>query len=1426
MSKMTNLITHPGIQSDALTKNLDLTNVEVTVPHVFQVLQHCVEGYAGKERQAEELVREYHHRYRNWTYVLQETWRYALSNMQLYRHHPSNGLIIYLLSNIFLEGLKRSERPEVRSMAADHLLAFWLKLLEQMPEELSRPLPEGAGLDEACANVEAITVCHEGILRHYFKELCDLPEASFEYLKRSFYPLKRLAAKLLETWPSTVSFGEIRTLLQRLLRKTYQFWLEKEDPCQWLAQQTAQVFGSAPWHAVCTPITHANYRKYQQILEAESAREADPRQTVARFIELPDYRDIVRAYYQLPEDLKSYEEPSHNLNLSLLMRLKIMETRGLEGIHEDTLRDINFDLAKWIRRESAEHLQGFLERIFDVLAVCLENYPEGALQCVRTIGLEVLETGDRELIDFFLDRVIHMGFQTPQLSGVTSHWQIEVNPAHLLNIRTWLEIIKKHPARTRTLLSALIVNLSLGGIYIRDTDLFQKDVSQLLHAPIKTVYNLVKQLAKLFPVYFNQIGAEGQLRVVSTDVDELTQRRDRLIHFLRKQSHVESNNVIVSFIEAIINFWRSLDKGPLRNLVPQEIYVDVATSGEMVDEAHKIFVHIFQSNNIHRTKDLLDFTEEQTRDSIQSVPEVSERERQRAFLMVQLYQLLHEKYALSFKDIQVHLQRAAHLGLPDPAALLEALQSTDAFLKLEAILNYLMELKEVIGTPGELRILENIYYKRHIAVDIPSMYGSYNEPKFDALGLTFRLENLANVLFEEIIYSFNLNFITRAYFFRIAKFLPLFIKALAIDGITSNRLERQAELFEKALEVRRFSHSQYMDIFKGFSVAIKQIIQTSYNSLHEANLDLIIKQLGQDRLLPRYRRRGREESPVEQAQRVSESFLRDLIARTFGLQYFDHFITSILTTLATQKEQLTTEKLDLLLSYDPEKSLSFGYDPNPKTYDLIHLGGKGYNLTKLNAIGIRVPPAFVITTEYYRCRSVIEGFHQAKEDFEDRVMEHIAKLERATGRCFGCPDNSLLLSVRSGSAVSMPGMMNTFLNVGINEKVVEGLIAQTREGWFAWDNYRRFIQSWGMSFGMQRDEFDAIMRTYKKRFDRKVKRQFLPEEIRQLALAYKRALKNHAIDFSDSPREQLFTAIRQVMASWHAAKAKTYRDIMGLSEDWGTAVTIQAMVYGNLDTHSGAGVMFTHDPWTSEDEVETYGDFTLGNQGEDVVGGLVETLPLSEKQRLSSGEQKKDSLESLFPHVYQRLLEIAKELIYEQNWAPQEIEFTFQGDQKDGVYVLQSRNMAPRVKRVYPVFRGSTELQRARVGTGIGVSGGALCGKVAFDLDSMKRLREEYFDQPIILLRSDTVPDDIQEISIADGILTGKGGATSHAAIVAHRLGKTCVVGFSKMQLWETERKCIIDGHIFHTGDDIGIDGRSGAVYIGCHVIEQVDVGA
>lgn len=1388
-----------NIQSKALRINLEFTNIEIKIDPKYQILLDVVSNYSGLLKQAEQLLRELNHPYRNLQYISQELWRYAVKNFSLLVSHSQANKICQLIGDIFLQVLTESVQKQTKILAADHIMGFVHKLSQAKPDQVRNLIPT---------------------FNYLFSEFNKLDAENFFYLESSYFQLKKVFVNIKQAgWDFD---GTMAILLKRWLRETYCFWLDQEDLLSWFKTQIRNHIDPGKIEKVFGFLNHQVLEEHLKRVEHFSV-ETGFSDGDKEILSYPDFRDIIETYRQLPNRLTSLLHPDQQSRVKLLMLFKLMEIKGLEGIHEDTLREINYCIAEMIKEEDVSTLKNSLEQTFAILLDSLKKYPEAALNCVRTIGKGIIPTKNMELISFFVKRAVAMGFQTPELGPVSREWQVSFNPAHLQHIRVYLELIQLDPKRTRSLLSALMVNLALGGVYIRDTDLFQKDISKLLHSDIGPVYYLVKQLSKFFPVYFNEIGAEGLLREVSTDIDEIESRQDKLIHFLRKQSHVESNNIIVAFTEAIIEFWLTGNKEKVRPFLPEEIYGEVQTSGPYIDEIHIIIQEMFKNFRANHPQDLLNLRMDCIHEFLESRKEFSLRERERAEKLIHLYQLLHEKYALSSKDIHLHLDRAAHSGLPDPTHLKEALDNGDDFRKLEAILGYLEELKEVILAPSELHIIENIYHKRHIAVDIPSMYGTYLERKFDAMGLSFRLETMANVIFEQLIYSFNLSFITRATFFKIAGFMDLFTRALAIDGITSDRLLMQVELFKKATEIRRFSHSQFVDIFRGFSETIQQIVNDYYESVHKENLLLIIPMLGPEKLLPKFRRRHADQLVMEDYVKISEAFLRDLVARTFGLQYFDHFITSIMTTLSNQREVLDMENLDLLLSYDPGKTLSPVDKPNQDTLDLIHLGSKGYNLTKLFSLGIPVPPAFVITTEFFRCSKAIIGFKQAYDDFVNQVRDHISILESKTGRCFGCATNSLLLSVRSGAAISMPGMMNTFLNVGINEHIVEGLIEQTGEAWFGWDNYRRFLQSWGMAFGMQRDEFDSIMNTFKSMYGRRFKREFSPREIRELTLGYRKALELRGICPPDDPEQQLLTAISQVVESWYSAKAKTYRDIMGISENWGTAVTIQAMVFGNLDTMSGAGVMFTHHPRQPGDEIRPWGDFTQGNQGEDVVGGLVKTLPISEEQRKLEGREKV-SLESLFPSIYKRLREVAKVLIYRETWGPQEIEFTFQGDSTDGLYILQSRNMVPRKTEHLPVFVKTPKLERSYMGSGIGVSGGALCGKVVFTLEDVQEYRIQEPETPLILIRSDTVPDDIREISIADGILTGKGGPTSHAAIVAHRLSKTCVVGCAKMRVWENDKKCLLNGHVIRKGDQLSIDGHNGAIYLGRQDTEIVEL--
>lgn len=280
----------------------------------------------------------------------------------------------------------------------------------------------------------------------------------------------------------------------------------------------------------------------------------------------------------------------------------------------------------------------------------------------------------------------------------------------------------------------------------------------------------------------------------------------------------------------------------------------------------------------------------------------------------------------------------------------------------------------------------------------------------------------------------------------------------------------------------------------------------------------------------------------------------------------------------------------------------------------------------------------------------------------------------------------------------------------------------------------------------------------KKQYNIKLKRYFTGDQMKKVAQAYKQLILNSGIQLVESPEEQLFLAIDKVFSSWQSDRARDYRRIMEISDDWGTAVTVQAMKFGNLSRRSGSGVVFSHSPRLPGDTIRLWGDFTIGNQGEDVVSGLVATLPISELQREIEERETRISLENSFPEIYARLKKIMQGLVYNQGWNPQEVEFTFEGDTQDDLFILQARDMSQRDRKRLKGFDVRPGiLAKAYLGQGIGVSGGAMSGRIVFTLEEIDLFRQHTPEEKLILLRNDTVPDDILEIDAADGLLTARG---------------------------------------------------------------------
>jgi pyruvate, orthophosphate dikinase len=1384
------------LKSKALEVNLAHTQVEVVVDPRYECLQEVVSDYFGLLERLNLFLIEVSHPYKNWQFIVDNARGFALDYFHLFKSHPRGPEAVERLIGLFRDALEADTDPVVQVNATDNLILYIEHILKVSEDAFDRFYP---------------------IVVDTFKFINYLPNDDFERFVRSYFGLKRLALRVNDLeLPHNGNYIAINRLLARCFTITYDYWLHEPDPKQWFLDEAEVSASCQEIEAVFSPIAHQTLRserlKLRQICEKGQWHD---RQMLQALLSLTSHHRIANAYRQIPDQLHDVcGQSDPGTRWKAIFLFQSMNIPGLAGNHEDTLRDINRTLNWLIANQRPRDVHNLIQKTFSILKANANRFPSTAVTCVDNMGREIFQTGNRELIDYFIDAVIELGFQPPMIKGVGNDWQIQANGAHIQNIRTWMNLIQLQPNKSIRLLSNLIIHLAVSGVFIKDTDLFGRDITQFFNSDIAPVFNLCKQLARLFPVYFNDIGAEGELRDISTRIDEICHRRDPLIHFLRKQSHVESSNRIIGFMDAVLAFWKTRNKQPLATYMPPNIFNRIETRGNFVDGLHII---INELSTMHADLPALFLTlpTDEFQEKVKTFNGVKPQDLERVVLFAELYKQLNNKYNLSFLNISQYINKLPAEAFPDLKRLKKALDEPDIKQKLFQLLDYLEVLKSLILSPESFEITENIYKKRHFTVDIPSMYGSYREKKFDAMGLTLRLEALVNVLLEESINDIDLSLITKATCYAIYDRLMLLNKALKIDGIHSAELEHHLDLLVHSMEIQGFSFTQYLDIFKGLSQAVKNIINDYFNNIHGEHLTQILLHLPADQILEKYHPTNDHTDADKLHHRVSEIFLRDRLAMSLGLQQLDLFLGRIMNTLYHQSSKLPKENLRRLLNYDPQKTITSISNPTNLATGIIYLGNKGLNMMRLQNFGFPIPPGFIITTEVFRCRDIIESFKPAQENFRERLVKHIGQVENMTGKRFGSPENPLLLSVRSGSSISQPGMMETFLDVGMNEQIAHGLAACSKNEWFAWDSYRRFLQCYGMALGLQRNDFDAIIANFKNRLGIPLKRDFSGKQMQQVAKTYKQYVEDEGYHIPEDPMAQLHATIQAVIESWNSTKAKTYRQIMGISDDWGTAITIQAMVFGNISRNSGTGVVFTHNPRWTGDSVSLWGDFTLGNQGEDVVSGLVSTLPISIRQQDIELRDTDIILETDFPEIYSAMQHISQTLVSKKGWAPQEIEFTFEGPTADKLQLLQTRDMAIREHKKVFTFDPLDKSNSAYLGHGIGVSGGAMSGRLVFTLKEVEHWRKAEPQTHLILVRGDTVPDDIKETHAADGLLTAKGGVTSHASVVAHRLGKTCVVGCGNMICDEVTRTVMFARRQLVSGDFISIDGREGSVYKG-----------
>jgi pyruvate, orthophosphate dikinase len=1388
-----------GFTSSALQVNLQRTAAQVEIPERFASLLEVVGNHYGVQKRARDLLVELNHPYVNWEYVLNQLRTLSIGDFyELSGHELGLNALITILE-IYFDVIKSGSTEETRERGLRYLFDFLDAIGTKSHEMIDRNVPL---LVTTINSLLEYSLVDQNIMRKcstYVKGLLD-------------FFLDRDAAI-----PQTLV-----SLLFRLFRATYSFWLSQPDPAQWVDQDGTEEALST-YKDLIRPISHANIRQLLEKLSIIPGKTEGEESTaqIRQFRDAPDFFQIVNAYLLIADDLERsriYEGRGHLVKLDFLLR--IINTSALTDIHGSAFIEINRCLGLVLEEETPGNLVEFLKRVFALLKRGGSRYAHRntVIACITTIAKEVFKQNNHPLVEAFLTELIDFGFQHPNLRGSTAEWQMQVNSAHIENIRSWLAIIGIKPRWTKKLLSALIINLTIGGVFIRDTDLLQKDISALLNSDIGPAYNLVKQLLRIFPIYFNEIGAEGELREISTKIDELSYRNDPVVHFLRKQAHVESNSGLVGFTEDIFKFWDSRSKTHLESHLPPDVYGRVPVKGEYVDGLHRVFKVLLNGVN-HKPGAFLEWDKQRIGREINVIKGVSERDKERGALAVRFYQLLYKKYNPQHIDLLKDLERTYLFDSGKIRSLNRSIKTKNYRLALRIILGLLSVLKGKILSPEITTYSENIYHKRHIAAGIPSMYGTYREEKFEALGLSLRLESLATFLFEQLMESVNLKFVSRSTVSKIHDCLWLYVKALDLEGLSTEGLVVRLKYITSALKVKQFSVDQYLDIFRFISKGIQEIIKDYYIDVHSTGLPVIIGQIlmGSD---------GDVDKPFpdpEEMYQMSENFIRSIISSAFGLQVVDNFVNRIIRTLGAELDKFKDNKriLNMVMAYEPELTVTPIYRPDKKIDNQILIGNKGYFLKQLYRLGFPIPPGFILSTEVFRSYDAVVGYKYIFKDISVRISHEIAKLERLTGNTFGDPKKPLLLSVRSGATVSLPGMMHSFLNVGINEAIAEGLAQRDGFAWAAWDSYRRFLQVWGMFHGLDRNFFDSIMEAYKGTYGFTRKIQFSAGQMREIALSYKKAMEDKGIKVLESPYEQLRESILRVFASWDSDQARIYRRQMHLSDEWGTAVIVQVMVFGNLNDQSGSGVVFTRNPKTASPEVAMSGDFIFGVQGDDIVSGLVETFPISEKQRMMEKRQSDISLEAKFPAIYGELVRLSEILVYQKRFNHQEIEFTFERPSPDGLHILQARDMVPIQSGKQKVFKDTNELESSLVGSGIGVAGGALCGRTVFSEEDIRRYRKDEPETPLILVRPDTVPDDVGILLQVDGLLTARGGSTSHAAVTIPQLGKVGVVGFSQLKVYELDGFSTARGHTIKSGDFIGIDGWSGAIYLGQHAVEE-----
>jgi phosphohistidine swiveling domain-containing protein len=1145
------------------------------------------------------------------------------------------------------------------------------------------------------------------------------------------------------------------------------------------------------------------------------------------------------------------------------------------------------------------------------------NYTS-AFSTVYSMGRSVIESGNIGLIDFFEDILVRSKFSFPEISGIASDWSVIVNSSHLENIRTWMKLIEINPQVMKKLSASLIVNLKLYGVFLKDTDVFQRDISTLLNSNYRDVFYLVISLASVFPAFYHDIGATGDIRSFTERIDT-NHRMDDLIHFMRKQVHVESSSQTVFLIQRVMEFWMTGNKELLKNMVPAEVYGNLEkffrlANLDVEDAPGKIYREALKRFPEHADKKFWDFLFAVNEAAFMefaennSFPGVSDGEKNSALRFIALYfetrlptemtkilhyiknkfsldasrrviwkfiyeisdddfrkmfdevrtrdiskiniekfitflhvyRLLFDKY--NFTDIRVIEkleQYAREILFEPPPGFFEAIKGPDTLAALDVLLRTQLVLKdEILLSDKVFEPLDTIDLKRHIAFGIPSMYGSYKEKKFDTLKVFFHMNLIRVRFFEKIIEEMSLPGGAPIVYNDIKRVLKLFIKTFVIDGLANQEMLN----YNNLLETPNLKLSQLRDIVT-HTLAIHGGISDRFNETFKYVCRGAVRNIGVARIDRRYIPRDNPEN----VDVIIDRFVRSQIMQSPLLQLFDNFLISLKDRLIGsihsdgdfvclneyhRRPDIGNSVWEVIKLLDDPSDPYDPYDPyDEDQYAQIHdikkigeahaeeeryapvweIGSKAHGLLFIaNMEGVNAPPGIILSSELYkRLGDAIVNDVESRQQMIYLLKRYVDKF---TGNRFANRRNPLLLSVRSGAVFSMPGVMDTITNVGMTREILAHY-ARTDQ-WFACDCYRRFLQDLAISYyGMDRQVFESLVYDYKRKAGVDLKEKMTGEQMADLAVQYHDEIHKSGFYIPEDPYEQLLYSIVAVFRSWNSPVARKYRELVNISDEWGTAVIIQNMVFGNSSPDSITGVV--HSRYHGDEQIDLFGEFKTRAQGHDIVSGVARVFPISESQKkVYRKVADQPSMEERFPGLYNMLFNAVQRI--RDKWGNDlQIEFTIEDST---LYILQVRGMVNHVFDVDELTESPEALEPSLLGQGLAASGGVVSGRAVFSIRGIEEIRRAHPGDRVILVRPETNPEDVVGMEKSDGILTCIGGMTSHAVLQMRRLEKCGVSDFSIMRIDEEDKSASVNDRVtIREGDFITIDGSTGNVFTGYH---------